>query len=198
MIWIDHGTLVADGEPRKIIADYIDSSNRATGPREVGVYRNEGHRRGTGEVQFSAFRMLNDSGEEVHEFQMGDTLVAEVDFTAHADVESAVFSFSLLDAQSGAVVTTWVGRRDPHALSAGEQGTFRIVLPKNSLRARKYFLNLGVASAFNNDVPYDIWAGGGTEFFIGYPAELDDLDLLVGHDAALVTLPVRTEIEVAG
>lgn len=197
VIWIDHGTLVADGEPRKIIADYIESANKVTAPREVGVYRNEGHRRGTGEVQFSSFRLLNENGAESGEFRMGDTIVAEVDFEAHAEVESAVFSFSLMDALSGAVVTTWVGRRDPHALSAGESGTFRIVLPQNALRARKYFFNLGVASAFNNDVPYDIWAGGGTEFFVGYPDTLDDLDFLVGHDAALVTLPVRTEIEVS-
>lgn len=196
VIWIDHGTLVADGAPRKVIADYIESANRVAVPREVGVYRNEGHRRGTGEVQFSTFRLLNEHGSESTEFQMGETIVAEVDFEAHDEVESAVFSFSLLDAQSGAVVTTWVGRRDPRALSTGERGTFRIVLPKNALRARKYFVNLGVASAFNNDVPYDIWAGGGTEFFVGYPAELDDLDLLVGHDAALVTLPVRAEIEI--
>lgn len=197
VIWIDHGAVVGEGEPRKVIADYIESANKTAAPREVGVYSWEGHRRGTGEVQFGGFRIMNDSGEDSLDFRMTDTIVAEVEFTAHADVENAIFSFSLLDAATQAVVTTWVGRREVTPLTAGERGTFRIVLPKNSLRARRYFFSLGVANAQNNEVPYDIWAGGGTEFFVGYPEDLDNLDLLVGHDVALVTLPVRTEIEIS-
>ncbi len=196
VLWIDHGSVVDDGDSRKVIAAYVESANKNVAPREVGVYSWEGHRRGTGEVQFGAFRLMNDSGEETHEFRMTETIVAEVEFEAHTEVESAVFSFSLLDATTQSVVTTWVGRRQVTPLAAGERGTFRIVLPENSLRARKYFFNLGVANEQNNDVPYDIWAGGGTEFFVGYPDELENLDLLVGHDSALVTLPVRTEIDI--
>ncbi len=196
VIWINNGTVVSDGDPRKVIGSYIESSNRDTGPREVGVYRNEGHRRGTGEVQFRDFRLSSDQGEPRSEFRMGDTIVAEVDFEVYADADSAVFNFNVVDAATGSVVTTWVGRREPKALSAGERGTFRIVLPQNSLRARRYYFNLGVASAFNNDMPFDIWAGGGTDFYVEYPEDLENLDLLVGHDSALVTLPVRTEFEI--
>jgi hypothetical protein len=195
VMWIDAGSIVQDGAPRQVIASYIESTNKTTAPRQVGVYSWEGHRRGTGEVQFGGFQLLNESNEPATEFQMGETVVAEAEFTAHANVENAVFSFSVVDAATQAVVTTWVGRRQPLALSDGERGIFRIVLPENTLRARRYFFSLGVASAQNNDIPFDVWAGGGTEFYIGYPEELEDLDILVGHDAGLVSLPVRVEFQ---
>lgn len=198
VIWVNGGQIVGDGEPRRVIADYIASANSAVVPRAVGKYTSVGHRRGTGEVQFAGFRLLNSDGDETQQFEMGHTIVAEVEFEAHAAVENAVFSFSLFDHTTQTMVTSWVGRRDPHALANGERGIFRIVLPQNLLRARRYYLNLGVTNLFNNDVPYDVWSGGGTEFSVVYPDDMDSLDLLVGNDHALVTLPLRAEVEIQG
>jgi lipopolysaccharide transport system ATP-binding protein len=198
VIWVNGGQIVADGEPRRIIADYVASANSAVVPRVAGKYTSEGHRRGTGEVQFAGFRLLNGEGRETTEFQMGETIIAEVEFDAHADVENAVFSFSLFDHSTQTVVTTWVGRREPRALAKGERGIFRVILPENFLRARRYYFNLGVTNLFNNDVPYDIWSGGGTEFNVLYPDDIESLDLLVGNDFAMVTLPVRAEVQVEG
>lgn len=198
MLWVNGGIVVADGEPRRVIADYVESANRTAAPREVGRYTSEGHRRGTGEVQFAGFRLMNSDGEEVRDFQMGQSIVAEVGFEAHANVENAVFSLSLFDHSTQAIVTSWVGRREPRALSQGERGLFRFVLPHNLLRARRYYFSLSVANLFNNDIPYDVWSGGGTEFNVQYPDDIDSLDLLVGNDFALVTLPLRAEIEIEG
>jgi lipopolysaccharide transport system ATP-binding protein len=198
VIWVNGGQIVADGEPRRVIADYVASANSAVVPRAVGKYTSEGHRRGTGEVQFAGFRLLDSDGEETNEFEMGETIIAEVEFEAHAAVDNAVFSFSLFDHSTQTIVTTWVGRREPRALSAGERGIFRVILPENFLRARRYYFSLGVTNLFNNDIPYDIWSGGGTEFTVLYPDDLESLDLLVGNDYALVTLPIRAEVEVQG
>lgn len=198
VIWINDGKIVADGEPRRVIAEYVETANRVAAPRPVGKYTSEGHRRGTGEVQFGGFRLLNASGDETHEFQMGETIIAEVEFEAHAAVENAVFSVSLFDHSTNTNVTTWVGRREPRALSEGETGVFRIIFPQNALRARRYFFHLGMTNLFNSDIPYDVWTGGGTEFNVVYPDDMESLDLRVGNDHALVTLPLRTEVEIKG
>ena len=198
VIWVNGGEIVADGEPRRVIADYVASANSAVVPRTVGQYTSEGHRRGTGEVQFAGFRLLNGGGDETSEFEMGETIVAEVEFEAHASVDNAVFSFSLFDHSTQTILTTWVGRREPRPLSKGERGIFRVILPQNLLRARRYYFSLGVTNLFNNDVPYDVWSGGGTEFSVLYPDDIESLDLLVGNDFAMVSLPLRVEIEVEG
>jgi lipopolysaccharide transport system ATP-binding protein len=195
VIWINAGGVVEDGNPQRVIANYIDFSNSAESARKVGEYHWEGNRRGTGEVQFRTFRMFDSHGRETRELAMGDSLRVEVEYEAHADVDDAVFSFGLYDSVSQAVVTAWAGRRTPQRLRSGERGIWTFEMVDLPLRARKFYFSLGVTARNTNEIPYDIWDGGGTEFVVQYPENLDELDLYVGHDVALVTIPVTARFE---
>lgn len=194
-IWVDQGEIREEGDPQRIIANYIESANQNVDVRPVGEYVHHGHRRGTGEIQFSAFRLVDSEGNPNPEPVMGETIRAEVEFAAHADVDEAVFSFSLFDAFSQVVVTSWAGRRNPLRLRKGQRGRWLIELPDNILRARKYYFSLGVTSASNSEIPFDIWQGGGTEFPVRYPRAIESLDYYVGHDMAVATMPVRSRFE---
>ena len=191
VLWIDQGSIVRDGEARKVVAQYIDKINQATETRKVGEYQNLGHRRGSGEVQFTDFRLINGSGVKTKEFTMGETIRMEVDFQVFKDVEHAVFSFGLRDSLSQVCLTNWAGHQKPQNLRKGERGTFSVVLPNNPLRAKKYYFYLGVVEG---DIAYDIWDGVGTEFTVNYPADVNSLEFSIGRDVALVTLPVLTDI----
>jgi lipopolysaccharide transport system ATP-binding protein len=192
VVWIDHGAIVQDGEAREVVANYVDTSNQTLETRKIGEYQNLGHRRGSGEIQFTEFRLINSNGVNTRKFTMGEKIHMEVDFQVFKDVEYAVFSFGLVDALTQVSVTNWNGRQKPQNLQAGEQGTFSVVLPDNPLRARRYYFYLGISG--NSDIPYDVWDGVGTEFVVNYPTNLESLEFSVGHDVALVTLPVSTDI----
>lgn len=193
-IWLDEGCVVEDGEARKVVAMYVDRINQMMEARKVGEYENLGHRRGTGEIQFTKFRLVNSQGEKTREFTMGEDIHMEVDFQAFKDVERVVFAFGLVDSLTQVFVTDWVGRRSPQDLQAGDRGTFSVTLPSASLRARRYHFYLGCVG--NNEVPYDIWDSVGTEVVIKYPSDLESLDVSLGRDDAVASLPVVANVSV--
>jgi lipopolysaccharide transport system ATP-binding protein len=192
VLWIDAGRIVDVGESRKVVANYVDTVNKTMGPRRIGEYQNLGHRRGSGEIQFTEFRLMNSDGIPNRTFAMGESIHMEVDFQVHKDVEGAVFGLGLVDALTQVFVTNWRGSKQPQSLRAGEQGTFCVALPQNPLRARSYYFYLGVTG--HGDIPYDIWDGVGTEFTVTYPADVDSLAYSIGRDVALVTLPIQASI----
>ncbi len=192
VIWIDQGKIIQDDEARKVVGNYIDTINQTIEVRKIGEYQNLGHRRGTGEIQFTEFRLIDSGGISTREFTIGDTIRMEVDFQAHKDVEHAVFSFGLADAINQVFLTNWSGYQKPQNLQEGEQGTFSVIIPKNPLRARKYYFYLGIVG--NSDIPYDIWDGVSTEFVVNYPSNFDGMEFSIGRDTALVSLPLSTDI----
>jgi lipopolysaccharide transport system ATP-binding protein len=194
VIWIERGAIVETGEPRKVIADYVDKMNQAMEERKVGVYENLGHRRGSGEIQFTRVRLLSKEGLEKRDYVIGEDISLEVDFKAYKDIEYAVFTFGVVDAITQVFLTNWFGFKHPQKIRMGEQGTFSITLPNNSLRARRYYFYLGIVG--NTDIPYDIWDGVGTEFVVNYPDNTDSLEFPIGRDTALVTLPMETRINI--
>ena len=192
VIWLNAGKVMRDGSARNVVAGYIDTVNQVMEVRQSGEYQNLGHRRGTGEAQFTDFRLLDGAGNPTREFTMGQPMRMEVDFTMVKDVEEAFFTFGVVDALSQVFVTTWTGVHQPAHLHAGERGTFSVDIPDLPLRARKYYFYLGITG--KTDLPYDIWDGVGTEFVVVYPDDIGGLDFNIGNDVALVTLPCRPEI----
>jgi len=192
-VWIDQGHIVRDGLTLEVVANYIDETTKITELRKVGEYQNLGHRRGSGEVQFTEFRLMNKDGVQTQIFTMGETIRAEVDFQVFKDLEYTMFAFGLVDASSQVLVTNWLGKQEPQRLRAGERGTFSIILPNNPLRARRYYFYLGIVG--RNDIPYDIWDGVGTEFTVNYPSNVDSLSFSIGRDTALVSLPMSTDVQ---
>jgi lipopolysaccharide transport system ATP-binding protein len=192
-VWIDLGRIVRDGEARRVVADYINNINKIAEERKIGEYQNLGHRRGSGEVQFTDFRLLNSDGADKREFTMGETIRIEVDFKAYKDVDYAVFAFGLVDSLTQVFLTNWRDLQRPQNLRAGDQGTFSVMLPDNPLRARRYYLYLGIIGY--NDIPYDIWDGVGTEFSVKYPADIDSMAFCVGRDVGLASLPLHVDIK---
>jgi len=194
VIWINQGAVVQDGKARDVVASYIDQINKYVETRNIGQYQNLGHRRGSGEVQFTDFRLINSSGDKTREFVMGEPIRMEVDFQVYKDIEHAVFSFGLVDSLTQTFVTNWVGHQKSQKLMVGEKGTFSVTLPDNPLRARKYYFYLGVIG--NSDIPFDIWDGVGTEFTAKYPDDVGSLPFNIGRDVAIVTLPVTVDIQI--
>ncbi len=192
VIWIDQGAIIEEGDPKRVVGQYIDKVNQTVEARTVGEYRNVGHRRGTGEVQFTHVRLLNNAGFETREFAMGETIRVESGFRAYRDVGRAIFGFGLVDALNQVFITNWIGRRDPQRLEAGERGTFSIELCTSLLRARQYYVYLVVNDG--TDVPFDVWDGVGTEFLVRSPADVESVDFWIGSDSALATLPIAAQI----
>ena len=190
--WIDQGSIIQDGETREVVAQYIKEINQTMETRKVGGCQNLGHRRGSGEVQFINFRLINSDGVETRNFIMSETICMEVDFQTFMDVEDAVFSFGLVDSLTQVFLTNWSGNQRTQNLRAGHKGTFSVVFPNNPFRARRYYFYLGIAGKSN--IPYDIWDGVGTEFTVNYPGDVSSLEFSVGHDVALATLPVLVDI----
>lgn len=195
-IWIDKGRVVKDDQARSVISEYINTVNNDMDTRKIGEYQNLGHRRGTGEIQFTDFRLFKDNRVETREFTMGEDILAEVDFIVHKNVENAIFGFGLVDALSQVFITNWSGLRKPQDLKAGEHGTFSISIPGNPLRVRSYYFYLGVTG--QGDMPYDIWDGVGTEFTVNYPVNTESFEFPVGRDVSLVSIPVKSEIKIEG
>jgi len=192
VLWIDAGIILEEGEAKKVVGQYIDKVNQTLGGRTVGEYRNIGHRRGTGEVQFTTVRLINNAGLETREFMLGERILVEADFQAHRNVDHAIFGFGLVDAHNQVFITNWIGRREPQSLKTGDRGTFSIELSSSVLRARQYYVYLVVNDG--TDVPFDVWDGVGTEFLVRSPADVESVDFWIGSDGALATLPIAAQI----
>jgi ABC-type polysaccharide/polyol phosphate transport system ATPase subunit len=154
-LWMERGKVRALGDLKAIVAAYTDEQNRVFalgGPADS----HSPERRGTGEVQFTSVRLLDEAGRPADSFGMGGRLTLELGYRAKQPVPAPSFDVALY-ADNGARVSTATTRLSgctPDVL-AGE-GTVRCVFDPLPLTPGGYSLTVAI---FDQDdlMMYDQW-----------------------------------------
>lgn len=115
LIWLDKGIVRAAGPTEEIASHYMAYSHDQEGlqlsNREAAPPFN---RSGSGEIEITAVRFLNDAGQESNAFRTDDSLTIEINYLAHQPVNNPEFGLAIFH-QNGTHVA------GPNNLVAGVQ-----------------------------------------------------------------------------
>jgi hypothetical protein len=94
-IWLDGGGVRAEGDPDQVVAQYL----RGFADEELDVPQRRqritrGQRWGSGEIQFTDVKFLDEHGIEKNCFVTGEPLVVEMRYTAHRRINNPVFGMA--------------------------------------------------------------------------------------------------------
>lgn len=149
-IWLDHGKLVAEGDPSELVEAYTE--------RMLGVRSDRGDgstRRGSGEIQIGQVEMfIGDSTSSVKRFRTGDSVTIRLHYRAEKPIPRPVFGIAI-EALGGAVVTSPCTRdvgMVPERLTG--EGFVDIVMSDVALMPGTFDLHTSVTD-FNRQHIYD-------------------------------------------
>lgn len=134
-IWLDHGTIRAEGDPAEVIDEYTETMLGAEESVDT-----EGRRRGDGRLAVTRVELLVD-GVPVDQLRAGDDVVVRLHFTAAEQIETPVFAITIASL-AGAVVTAPSSRNVglvPTSVSGS--GTVDIALDALPLVPQRYVLH---------------------------------------------------------
>src|SRR5437660_2445556 len=86
-LWLDHGRLAADGDPRTVTDQYLRTASRriaerASTPAGPPLHGLPGIGPLSGQVRLGPVRLLDEEGNERNLFREGDEVTVEVDYQA--------------------------------------------------------------------------------------------------------------------
>jgi lipopolysaccharide transport system ATP-binding protein len=159
-ILLDRGRDMAHGKPLDVINLYLQSIYEAAA-REAGnaPFPSERPRRGTGEIQITAARMIGPDGRASTVFKTGDPLVIELDYLAHQQVANPLFGVNIFRTDGVLAVCTnseasfFTNQKyfpaeppgdNPPSIPAGQKGTARFTIERNPLLSGSYELSVNV------------------------------------------------------
>jgi ABC-type polysaccharide/polyol phosphate transport system ATPase subunit len=187
ILWMDQGRIRAYGPAAEMAERYLREVNlEALANERTAV---QSHRRGTGEIRFTSIRLLDGRGAETKTIVTGDSMAVAADYRATEAVPRPLFHMSIVDVDTGFVVTT--ASSSPARMPVVDgTGSIRCVFPSLPLRPRHYILRLAIYDALKS-VEYDHVTAGPR--FIVTPdvaagVETDDED-------GFVTLPCTFEYD---
>lgn len=108
-IWLDKGTIRADGQVDQVLEQYIADVQRVdkrslheaemarhTGSAQAAIRQtNAPWRWGSREAELMSVELLNRDGEETRSFETGETFVARLRYVAHQRIEKPMFGVAL-------------------------------------------------------------------------------------------------------
>lgn len=159
-ILLDHGEVAGSGDPLEVINQYLERIYRAAA-REAGhsAFPSDRPRRGTGEVEITAARMLGPDGREAAVFRTGEPMTVEFDYQAHHDLASPLFGINVFRSDGVLAICTnseashytntkYRPEADPGdhpaEVRAGRRGTARFRIENNPLLEGSYELSVNV------------------------------------------------------
>jgi ABC-type polysaccharide/polyol phosphate transport system ATPase subunit len=149
-IWLDHGKLVAEGDPSELVDAYTE--------RMLGVRTDRGDgsiRRGSGEIQIERVEMfVGDNTTSVKRFRTGDTVTVRLHYRADKPVSRPIFGFAI-DALGGNCITSPCARdvgMVPERITG--EGYIDVVMTDVSLMPGTFDLHTSVTD-FNRQHIYD-------------------------------------------
>lgn len=96
VIFIDKGKIVADGDPAKVVGQYLDFvSDKDVKRDRSGFTSRDGSRVGTGEAEIVKVTMINSAGKNVAQIGSGETATVRLEVLFHQDVFNPTFGISI-------------------------------------------------------------------------------------------------------
>jgi len=155
VIWLDGGTVVADGSSTAVVARYLDRTwQKEEGTLTPNEEEGELRRWGSGEAKITDVRLLDDHGQDKQVFRTGDPLVVEIHFRAARRIERPVFGLAV-HRSDGAHVSGPNTQFAGHELPALEnEGVIRYRIGRLSLLEGRYELSAAIRD-WEDTIIYD-------------------------------------------
>jgi ABC-type polysaccharide/polyol phosphate transport system ATPase subunit len=97
VVWIENGVQRAVGPTDEVIAQYLEHtySHAPGGKQWVKVGDETFQRWGSREIEITAVRLLDESGQPANGFKTNDPVVVEIAYVAHEPVQDPVFGLAI-------------------------------------------------------------------------------------------------------
>jgi ABC-type polysaccharide/polyol phosphate transport system ATPase subunit len=149
-IWLDHGKLVAEGDPSELVEAYTERMLGVRSDRADGSAR-----RGSGEIRIEGVEMfIGDSTSSVKRFRTGDSVTIRMHYRAEKPIPRPVFGIAI-EALGGSCVTSPCTRdvgMIPERIDG--DGHVDVSLPSVALMPGTFDLHTSVTD-FNRQHMYD-------------------------------------------
>ncbi len=154
-VYLDHGSLVADGPTDAVVFQYerhIQERRRELEQKGL-IYSLRYHNRdGSQIVRITGVRILDENGEEKKEFEIGESLTFEVHFENAGFEEPVIFNFAVSDVARNMLFIGSTRQDELPIPRLPKEGVMRVTLPNPALTAGVYFLSFGF---FDSGVDFD-------------------------------------------
>jgi homopolymeric O-antigen transport system ATP-binding protein len=207
ILWMEEGRVRAYGPAGEIAERYLSDVNaQALAGQSVNL---QSHRGGTGEIRYSSVELVDEHGRPATAIPAGGALTVRAGYRSERAVDRPVFQLSIIDVDSGIVVTSATSDRSempPGPVEgAARDGGFECRFATLPLRPGQYALRLSILDR-HQLASYDIVTAGPRFAVVGRGQGVDalaasgdiagDVDGLVSvpyeFDVVVPTLPVRT------
>jgi lipopolysaccharide transport system ATP-binding protein len=184
ILWMEQGAVRAYGPAGEIAERYMSDVNLEALANQGNALQS--HRGGTGEVRYVSVEVRDDGGRPVIDVPAGGSLVVRAQYRADTQVERPVFQVSIVDVDTGLVLTSAASTPDsgvPAVVSGG--GVVECRFGRLPLRPRQYVLRLAITDS-HRLASYDVITAG-PRFAVSSAGS--GVDGLADEDDGLVSLP---------
>jgi ABC-type polysaccharide/polyol phosphate transport system ATPase subunit len=189
ILWMDQGRVRAYGPSAEMAERYMREVNLEALANEKTPLHS--HRRGTGEIRYTAIRLLDRAGRETKAITTGDALTIAAEYRTTEPVAAPLFQMAIVDVDTGFVVSTAVS--SPARLPVVDgSSAIRCTFPGLPLRPRHYIVRLAIFDRLKT-VEYD-HVTAGPRFIVSPPATA--ADVYADEEDGFVTLPNSFEYDV--
>lgn len=148
-LWLNHGTVVAYGEPTLVVGQYTTEMRSQTQQRtpqqppkftRLGTeLRGNENRFGSQDVEIVDVRL-----QPKPIIESGNSLCIEVDYQTHQPLDSAIFSITVSQANGVPCLDVNTLDMGTPSVRLQEQGTIKLTLDRLDLVGGNYFINVGI------------------------------------------------------
>jgi hypothetical protein len=180
---MENGGVRAYGPAAEIAERYLNEVNlEALANRGTAL---QSHRGGTGEIRYLSVELEDAAGRSASMLAAGDTLVVRARYRAEQSVSRPVFQISIIDVDTGLVITTATSSHGDSPDTVIGEGAIECRFPRLPLRPRQYVLRLSITDS-HQLASYDVVTAG-PRFAVSQTGR--GMDGVADEDDGLVSLP---------
>ncbi|MDJ0753321.1 MAG: ABC transporter ATP-binding protein [Ardenticatenaceae bacterium] len=142
ILWMDKGMVRKSGETESILQQYLVETYQLP---DGNLAETAFERWGTGEIEITRVRLLNEEGQETTQVRMHQPLIVEINFMAHRPIEDPEFGLAFFRQSDGTLMTGPNNRIDgqPIALVDGP-GQVRVKLAAVPFLPDRYQITVAI------------------------------------------------------
>jgi ABC-type polysaccharide/polyol phosphate transport system ATPase subunit len=188
ILWMEEGRVRASGDAGDIAERYMNEVNvQALANQQTAL---QSHRGGTGEIRYQAVDLCDETGAPAAVLAPGASLVVRASYRSERRIERPVFLVSIIDVDTGLVVTTATSRPGDGPEAVDGDGAVACRFPRLPLRPRQYVIRLSITDS-HHLASYDIVSAGPRFAISGWGSGVDGL---ADEEDGLVSLPFDFEL----